>query len=182
MLVWHGIQLMSLTCLCAAWNIKSTTSSRELAFSPDIHFRQDIPGALHGRDTDASAADTDPDSETDEAILYAQAQLCNFDRDFGSIDEIQAASDSLSTPCIAIHTLQVLSDMLSTAYDNYTSVNDGYDAEFGYYVTYMKNLIPGVLSDQLMFNISATGQYDDFAILGNGMNCEYLASPCITTD
>lgn len=61
--------------------------------------------------------------------------------------------------------------MLDTAYTNYTNVNNGYDDMLGYYVKYMMKLVPTILSDDFIFNISTTTQWETMLNLGYGMNC-----------
>lgn len=60
--------------------------------------------------------------------------------------------------------------MLDTAYTNYTNVNNGYDDMLGYYVKYMMKLVPTILSDDFIFNISTTTQWETMLNLGYGMN------------
>ena len=62
--------------------------------------------------------------------------------------------------------------MFDTAYANYTDVNNGYDDQFGYYVTYMQKLVPAVLDTQFMFDQASASDQDGFYPLGPGMNCE----------
>ena len=98
-------------------------------------------------------------------------QPCDYSKTFSSLDDLSAASGDLRTECIAVYSLQVLIDMLDVAYQNYTDVNSGYDALFGYYVTYIEDLTPEILKDNFMFNASTTGQYSNYLNVGYGMNC-----------
>lgn len=101
--------------------------------------------------------------------------LCDYTLTFNSLDDLSAASGSLRSDCIAAYTMQVLIDMLNTAYANYTDVNNGYDDMFGYYVTYIEDLVPEILKAGFMFNITDNQHWDTIGFLpdlGYGMNCE----------
>lgn len=63
------------------------------------------------------------------------------------------------------------------AYDNYTAVNDGYDEEFGYYVTYITKLVPSVLDKVLMFDRADTTNTMSIPLPGTGMQCKHEPSP-----
>jgi chitinase len=89
---------------------------------------------------------------------------------FSTLEDLQNAQGSISDPiCVSLYTLQTLIVMLDTAYANYTDVNNGYDEAFGYYVTYMMKLVPEVLEDAFMWNMSTTGQYEVVPEVGYGM-------------
>lgn len=66
----------------------------------------------------------------------------------------------------------------SQSLENYTDVNNGYDEMFGYYVTYMKKLVPQVLSNNFMFNLSTTGKYANVPDPGYGMDSKLIGSFC----
>lgn len=82
----------------------------------------------------------------------------------------------MRTDCIAIYTLETLTAMFDTAYANYTSVDDGYDALYEYYVTYITKLIPLVIDQQFMFDDNQTTETMDIAFPGPGMSCMWIAA------
>lgn len=104
--------------------------------------------------------------------------VCDYSLKFNSLDDLSAASGKLRTDCIAAYALQVLINMLDTAYANYTNVNNGYDALFGYYVTYIEKLVPVILADDFMWNMSTTGEYAIIPNVGYGMNCTKIYILC----
>lgn len=59
---------------------------------------------------------------------------------------------------------------MTTAYNNYTDVNQGYDDVLGYYVTYIKQLVPDVILHNLMFDWNASPTDRPLAN-GPGMQC-----------
>lgn len=97
---------------------------------------------------------------------------CDYSKSFDNLDDLSAAADKIGSECLSVYTLEVLIKMLNTAYNNYTSVNEGYDDLYGYYVTYMEKLVPVVLSNEFMFNLSTTGQYAPIPEPGFGCNCK----------
>ena len=101
---------------------------------------------------------------------------CDYTKTFENLDDLNAASDGMRTECLAAYAMSTLITMLDTAYDNYTSVNDGYDEEFGYYVTYIQKLVPIVLDKSFMFNVTKVAQYGNISPPGPGMSCEYYTS------
>ncbi|THY23807.1 glycoside hydrolase [Aureobasidium pullulans] len=118
----------------------------------------------------APPPDSDPDTTADDNDDYLPEDYipCDYTRAFSDLDDLNAASDGLRTECLAAYAMSTLITMLDTAYDNYTSVNDGYDEEFGYYVTYVKKLVPKVLDTSFMFDMKkSTGGYP---YPGLGMN------------
>ncbi|CAD0113390.1 unnamed protein product [Aureobasidium uvarum] len=96
-------------------------------------------------------------------------EVCDFSKTFKNLDDLSAAADGLRSDCIAVYTLETLITMLDAAYANYTSVNDGYDEEFGYYVTYIKKLVPAVLGNSFMFDESHATKYMAIPPVGTGM-------------
>ncbi|KAK3938836.1 glycoside hydrolase superfamily [Diplogelasinospora grovesii] len=89
---------------------------------------------------------------------------------FSTLEDLQNAQGGIGDArCVSLYTLQTLIAMLDTAYANYTDVNNGYDAVFGYYVTYMMKLVPEILENAFMWNMSTTGQYAVVPNVGYGM-------------
>lgn len=97
--------------------------------------------------------------------------VCDYSKSFGSLDDIANAAGDLRPDCVAVYTLEVLIDMLNTAYKNFTDVSQGYDDLFGYYVTYIEKLVPVILPSGFIFNVSDTGPYAPIPEMGFGANC-----------
>lgn len=95
---------------------------------------------------------------------------------YNNLDDLIGASD-LPAHCIAQMTLDTLVKMLDVAYDNYTDVNNGYDEMFGYYVTYIEKIVPAVLENAFMWNMSITNQNALVPEIGYGMQCKYPSLP-----
>jgi chitinase len=98
---------------------------------------------------------------------------CDYTTTFANLDDLNAASDGIHVECFAAYAMGTLITMLDTAYDNYTSVNDGYDEEFLYYVTSIKNLVPSVLDKSFMFDRANETETENISPPGPGMSCEY---------
>lgn len=99
-------------------------------------------------------------------------QVCDYSRTFDSLNDLNDAAGNLHTDCIAFYSLQVLHDLLIEACNNYTDVNNGYDKEFSYYVTYINKLVPSILEKNFMWNMSTTLDTQFIPDLGYGMNCK----------
>jgi hypothetical protein len=78
-------------------------------------------------------------------------------------------------------TLDTLIWMLDTAYDNYTDVNNGYDEMFDYYVKYIEKVVPSVLENAFMWNMSITGSNQLIPEIGPGFNCTVVTQSQQTT-
>jgi chitinase len=72
---------------------------------------------------------------------------CNFTKSYNTLDDVVAALGSITKQCAEIFTVQTLSNELSAALANYTSVDNDYDKLFGYYVEAIKAEVPNVLSE-----------------------------------
>jgi chitinase len=102
-------------------------------------------------------------------------EVCDYSQidQFKNLDELASASGDIRPDCLAVYTLQTLITMLDTAYDNYTDVNNGYDDLFGYYVTYMEDMVPTILDTELLMEgdgvNTGTGGQPTFA---DGASCK----------
>lgn len=116
-----------------------------------------------------------PVTTADDDDNYAPEDYipCDYTKTFHNLDDLNAASAGLRSQCLAAHAMQTLITMLDTAYDNYNSVNNGYDNEFANYVTYVKKLVPTVLDKSFMFNVAKETLYEPISPPGPGMSCEY---------
>lgn len=107
--------------------------------------------------------------------------LCDYSVSFDKLADLQdainapsgssKAKGTMRTDCIAAYALETLINMLDTAYHNYTVVNDGYNKEFGFYITYMKDVVTSTLNDAIMFDVSNANSNEEIAPLGPGMQC-----------
>ena len=105
--------------------------------------------AMEGDTTDDDGSDDD-DIYAGEDASYYDYDLCDYSLTFNNLDDLAAAASGFRTDCIAAYTLETLSTMLDAAYANYTSVNDGYDEDFGAYVTYIEKLVPSALDNNVV--------------------------------
>lgn len=71
--------------------------------------------------------------------------LCDRTISFATVAAVQAAISTFDTSCTDFYVLGALYNTLNADLANYTAVDDGYDAVFGDYVTYTKELIPALL-------------------------------------
>lgn len=113
---------------------------------------------------------TTSDAEDDD-WKNAAFDICDFSLSFHNLDDLNAAAGNMRTDCLAIYALETLITMFDAAYANYTSLDNGYDKEFGNYVTYIAKLVPVVLNKQFMFDQSRTTVDMGIPALGPGMSC-----------
>ena len=125
--------------------------------------------------------------DSSSEITVNNYTICDYSVSFNSLSDLNLAiaTSELSSPitgsikpkgtmrsdCIAAYALDALINMLDTAYNNYTIINDGYDKEFGFYVTYMRKTVAFALDNSFMFNTSDPATADVIAPLGPGMKC-----------
>jgi hypothetical protein len=74
---------------------------------------------------------------------------CDFSLSFPSLDALSAASSKYSDFCNTVYALDVLINDANTVLTNYTAINTDYDSLFGYYVTYVHDMIPSALNKYL---------------------------------
>ncbi|KAH8662506.1 hypothetical protein BX600DRAFT_499009 [Xylariales sp. PMI_506] len=98
------------------------------------------------------------------------ANLCDYTRSFATLDDIQAASSSISSVCASYYALQVLTDMLDTEVTNYTNVNSGYDGVFSDYVDYVREMVPDALT---LFMATATASAPNGGLGQQYFDCAY---------
>jgi hypothetical protein len=123
--------------------------------------------------SDPTTDDNNNDGDDDDNYGPEDYVGCDYSRTFANLDDLNAASDGMRLECLAAYAMETLITMLDTAYDNYNSVNDGYDEEFEYYVKSIHNLVPSVLSNSFMFDVVNAHSWSDIAPPGPGMSCEY---------
>jgi hypothetical protein len=102
---------------------------------------------------------------------------------FPYLEGLQTAQVAGAIPdhCVAQMTLDTLIWMLDTSYSNYTDVNNGYDEMFDYYVKYIEKVVPAVLENAFMWNMSITGDNQLIPEIGPGFNC-IVIRPILTND
>lgn len=130
---------------------------------------------LNGTIDDTSGPSTsDPDSDdSDDGFDPEDWEPCDLTLTFSDLDDLSGKAGGLRSDCVDIYTLQVLMDMFQKALDDYNNVNNGYDEMFGYYVTYMKKLVPNVAAEAFIFNATQDPKYATAPTVGFGMNCKW---------
>ncbi|KKA17641.1 hypothetical protein T310_8420, partial [Rasamsonia emersonii CBS 393.64] len=95
---------------------------------------------------------------------------CDFSVTFNTLADLAKASSKYSPYCSQIYAVQTLSNELSTAMANYSAVNNGYDDLFGYYVDYVKSMIPGALDSFMDYKNGKGNQYFNCTLNVDGRN------------
>ncbi|KAF7589877.1 hypothetical protein BBP40_003589 [Aspergillus hancockii] len=82
-------------------------------------------------------------SDDDDKAECKQESPCDLTLTLDSWKALEKASDDISSACMRMYAAQVLMDTtLNTTLDNYTDMNNGYDEESGYYIKYLKKMVP----------------------------------------
>ncbi|KAK5111586.1 hypothetical protein LTR85_011815 [Meristemomyces frigidus] len=118
----------------------------------------------------SSSNGTSDAGDDDDDFGDSNYQSCDYSLLFNNLDDLNAAAGGLRTDCISVYALETLITMLDTAYANYTTINDGYDEEFGYYVTYMENLVQPTLDTSVMFAANLSTDTMEISVAGPGMS------------
>jgi hypothetical protein len=108
------------------------------------------PDACASTEGEVPSCDEDDDDSPDCA-LEDTPDLCDLSLHFSSWEALQAATD-IPELCMPMYAMQVLMDTLNTALRNYTDVNNGYDEKFGYYVKYLRGMVPEVINKVIADN------------------------------
>ncbi|KAK6223391.1 hypothetical protein LQW54_000509 [Pestalotiopsis sp. IQ-011] len=124
------------------------------------------------------------DDDTTPACFVAPK--CDYSLSYATLEDLDGASGSWPAECLSYYMLGTLNNLLSEALDNYTSVNDGYDSVYNYYVKAVKNEIPSALSTFMDPGSSdnpdggAGNQYFkcDFVETTGGGNDKITYNPC----
>lgn len=121
-------------------------------WAADLNWNSNGPG---NDDPDEGSWDEDDDDAE---------PACDFSLTFDSLDDL--AKTDHSNYCMGIYATATLSKNLDAALADYKDVNNGYDELFGYYVKYIKNLIPVALDDFMAKGGSkyfdcSSGRYDN---------------------
>lgn len=131
------------------------------------------------------------DIDGDDGFGPDNFTVCDYSAKYNSLSELQIAMAEVEAlpglllggswlnpkgtwraDCVAAYALDALITMLDTAYNNYTVVNDGYDQEFDFYITYMKKTVASVIDNSFMFNTAAATDTENIAPTGPGMKCK----------
>ncbi|KAF7854741.1 hypothetical protein EAF04_010309 [Stromatinia cepivora] len=97
---------------------------------------------------------------------------CDFSLTFTDMDALYAASGNYPTYCNTIYILDVLHNNVTGELAEYNDANDGYDALFGYYQTYIKDEIP-LLLDAFMGWSTTKNVWDATAPGNKYFECTY---------
>ncbi|KAI0120607.1 hypothetical protein BJ170DRAFT_600500 [Xylariales sp. AK1849] len=84
------------------------------------------------------------DDDTNAACFASPK--CDYALSYATLEDLDAASGSWPAECLSYYILGTLNNLLSKALDNYTSVDDGYDSVYNYYVKAVKNEVPAALA------------------------------------
>lgn len=95
---------------------------------------------------------------------------CDFSVTFDTLADLEKAAGKYPAYCSQIYAVQALSNELATAMANYSAVNKGYDDLFGYYVDYVKDMIPGALMSFMDFKNGKGNQYFKCTLNVDGKN------------
>ncbi|OBT68746.1 hypothetical protein VE03_02225 [Pseudogymnoascus sp. 23342-1-I1] len=82
------------------------------------------------------------DDNSEECLVEP---ICDKSLEFSSLDTLQAATGTFPEVCTDAYAIGALSSMLGASVANFTTINDGYDDVWGYYVKYVKQMIPSAL-------------------------------------
>jgi chitinase len=108
---------------------------------------------------------------------------CDMTLSFASLADLEAVADQYDYYCAEIYALQAISSELAGAYANFTAVNVGYDALFGYYVEYVKGMIPPALATfmnapyMLDSHVGPGNKHFSCILFYNGANSSAQACP-----
>lgn len=102
--------------------------------------------AWTGSSLDVQPVDACAFDDTRSACNGVPEGYCDFSVTFPNLDALQAAASQYPDYCLNMYASQVIADMMAAALSNYTSVDDGYDKLFGYYVKYIQQEVPAQLA------------------------------------
>ncbi|KAL3462744.1 glycoside hydrolase superfamily [Aspergillus heterothallicus] len=134
----------------------------------DLHFGGSVDWAVDLNRTYSNNGTGDLEDSGDDWPAWEPCPSITFPY----LEGLQTAQEAGAIPdhCVAQMTLDTLMWMLDTAYDNYTDVNNGYDEMFEYYVKYIEKVVPSVLENAFMWNMSITGSNQLVPEIGPGFN------------
>ncbi|OGM43096.1 hypothetical protein ABOM_008232 [Aspergillus bombycis] len=124
-------------CKCTATGALNRPPPANTTFSADY---------IGGDGNDSGFANDDDRPECAEELP------CDYSLTFNSLEALEKASGDIPSGCMPMYAAQVLMDTLDTALANYTDVDNGYDDKFGYYVKYLRAMVPGAISKFVSLN------------------------------
>ncbi|PQE29794.1 alpha-1,3-glucanase mutanase protein [Rutstroemia sp. NJR-2017a WRK4] len=89
---------------------------------------------------------------------------CDLDLTFMDLGALADETNNFPTYCAYIYMLDILYNNVTAELEEYNDANAGYDTLFGYYTTYIKDEVPGILDSFMgwsyigVFDASAPGQ------------------------
>lgn len=143
----------------------SATFACQRGYCPD--------GACISDDGDIAVCDEDGDDRPG----CAETPYCDPTLEFDDFDALLKASGTFPDVCADMYALQVLSKMLDEALANYTDVDNGYDEKFGYYVKYIKDMVPVALEEFMDPTDGKGNKYFTCTWNENGYNWTVQQSP-----
>lgn len=112
-------------------------------------------------------ADGDVNPGDDDANSTAP---CDYSLSFATLADLENVSGQYSTYCVELYAVQTLSNELVGALANFTDVNNGYDALFGYYVDYINDMIPQALQTFMASDNGPGNKYFECTYATGGVN------------
>ncbi|QMW33048.1 alpha-1,3-glucanase/mutanase [Aspergillus flavus] len=91
-------------------------------------------------------------TDDDDRPECAEELPCDYSLTFDSLEALEKASGDIPKGCMPMYAAQILMDTLDTALANYTDVDNGYDDKFGYYVKYLRAMVPVAISNFVSLN------------------------------
>ena len=79
---------------------------------------------------------------------------------------------TLRSDCVSAYAMGAVINMLNSAWANYTTISEGYDKEFGFYIKYMEKTVPSIIDNVFMFDASKATATESIAPVGPGMQCK----------
>ncbi|KAE9573163.1 Glucan 1,3-beta-glucosidase [Colletotrichum fructicola] len=110
------------------------------------------------------------DADIDIGDIAVDMPPCNDPNHWVTLDDLYAAMGSFPDYCVALYATQILYRMVDTTLENYTSVDNGYDSKFDYYVKYTKEMIPTQLDEFMNLEDGAGNKYFTCTFAENGRN------------
>lgn len=102
------------------------------------------PTCVSDKDSPAPAC---ADDGTDPRPECAEVDVCDFTKSYPTLDDLEAALDTIEPACVDFYTLDGLGTTMGQTLDNYTHITSSYDSKFDDYVKYVKEVINIQLED-----------------------------------
>jgi len=141
--LWNLVTIGSIEMVSDTNNDNANTIFAANNTQSDIHpFWSAL--AAYAKDYESETIGCADDDTSGDCMVQT---YCDYTLEFDTLDAIQAASAAGTIPdvCVSYYVLQTLSEMIDTELTDYDNVNSGYDDLFGYYVEYVKGMIPDAI-------------------------------------